>query len=73
MMPQPVKPDTKRLDMRPRLRGKRLEMWNWARWNVMPAKPMITEAYGRALKLVCESENAINARLSIFSKVPAVA
>ena len=70
MAPQPVKPATSRLEMKPLLLGNRLDMWNCDRWNVMPARPRMTAPGARALKS-CELEQASRISASTFKKVPA--
>ena len=69
MAPQPVKPATRRLEMKPRLRGYRLEMCSCDRWKVMPARPRMTAPAGRPLKSwVLEQPSKM--RPTMFSIVP---
>lgn len=70
MMPQPVKPATKTEATRPRLLGKRAEMWNCARWKVMLPKPSRIAAGMKALTPEEEdTPNSTNA--DILSSTPA--
>ena len=56
--------------MKPRLRGNRLDMWNWDRWNVIPASPRITAPGASALKS-CELEQASRMSARTLRNVPA--